>query len=210
MSELPEIIPIFPLFGTILLPNTILPLHIFEPRYQQMIEFAMEQDQSIGMVQPINQELDQIYEIGCLGKIEQCQQLPNENYLIRLNGILRFQIEKELDVTTQYRKVVPNYSRFVNDLEETDQDLDNSELLYEKFRNYAEKKNIQIEWDKLRTIPIHYLVNILCMNLDFNSIEKQALLETKNLQHRWDTLITLISMAIADNSDQLSASECVN
>ena len=210
MSELPEIIPIFPLYGTILLPNTILPLHIFEPRYQQMIEFAMEQDQSIGMVQPINQELDQIYEIGCLGKIEQCQQLPNENYLIRLNGILRFQIEKELDVTTQYRKVVPNYSRFVNDLEETDQDLDNSELLYERFRNYAEKKNIQIEWDKLRTIPIHYLVNILCMNLDFNSIEKQALLETKNLQHRWDTLITLISMAIADNSDQLSASECVN
>ena len=210
MSELPEIIPIFPLYGTILLPNTILPLHIFEPRYQQMIEFAMEQDQSIGLVQPINQEHDQIYEIGCLGKIEQCQQLPNENYLIRLNGILRFQIEKELDVTTQYRKVVPNYSRFVNDLEETDQDLDNSELLYERFRNYAEKKNIQIEWDKLRTIPIHYLVNILCMNLDFNSIEKQALLETKNLQHRWDTLITLISMAIADNSDQLSASECVN
>ena len=48
------------------------------------------------------------------------------------------------------------------------------------------------------------------MNLDFNSMEKQALLETRNLQHRWDTLITLISMAIADNSDQQSASECVN
>ena len=210
MSELPEIIPIFPLYGTILLPNTILPLHIFEPRYQQMIEFAMEQDQSIGMVQPINQEHDQIYEIGCLGKIEQCQQLPNENYLIRLNGVLRFQIEKELEVTTQYRKVASDYSSFVNDLEEGDQDLEDPELLYEKFCNYAEKKNIQIEWDKLRTIPIHYLVNILCMNLDFNSMEKQALLETRNLQHRWDTLITLISMAIADNSDQLSASECVN
>ena len=210
MSELPEIIPIFPLYGTILLPNTILPLHIFEPRYQQMIEFAMEHDQAIGMVQPIDQEHDQIYEIGCLGKIEQCQQLPNENYLIRLNGVLRFQIEKELEVTTQYRKVASDYSSFVNDLEEGDQDLEDPELLYEKFCNYAEKKNIQIEWDKLRTIPIHYLVNILCMNLDFNSMEKQALLETRNLQHRWDTLITLISMAIADNSDQLSASECVN
>jgi len=210
MSKFPEIIPIFPLYGTILLPNTILPLHIFEPRYQHMIEYTMKHDQVIGIVQPIEQEQEKIYKIGCLGKIEQCQQLPNENYLIRLNGVLRFQIEKELEVTTQYRKVASDYSSFVNDLEEGDQDLEDPELLYEKFCNYAEKKNIQIEWDKLRTIPIHYLVNILCMNLDFNSMEKQALLETRNLQHRWDTLITLISMAIADNSDQLSASECVN
>ena len=210
MSEFPEIIPIFPLYGTILLPNTILPLHIFEPRYQQMIEYTMKHDQVIGIVQPIEQEQEKIYKIGCLGKIEQCQKLPNENYLIRLNGVLRFQIEKELEVTTQYRKVASDYSSFVNDLEEGDQDLEDPELLYEKFCNYAEKKNIQIEWEKLRTIPIHYLVNILCMNLDFNSMEKQALLETRNLQHRWDTLITLISMAIADNSDQLSASECVN
>ncbi len=210
MSEFPEIIPIFPLYGTILLPNTILPLHIFEPRYQHMIEYTMKHDQVIGIVQPIEQEQEKIYKIGCLGKIEQCQKLPNENYLIRLNGVLRFQIEKELEVTTQYRKVASDYSSFANDLEEGDQDLEDPELLYEKFCNYAEKKNIQIEWDKLRTIPIHYLVNILCMNLDFNSMEKQALLETRNLQHRWDTLITLISMAIADNSDQLSASECVN
>ena len=210
MSKFPEIIPIFPLYGTILLPNTILPLHIFEPRYQHMIEYTMKHDQVIGIVQPIEQEQEKIYKIGCLGKIEQCQQLPNENYLIRLNGVLRFQIKKELEVTTQYRKVASDYSSFVNDLEEGDQDLEDPELLYEKFCNYAEKKNIQIEWDKLRTIPIHYLVNILCMNLDFNSMEKQALLETRNLQHRWDTLITLISMAIADNSDQLSASECVN
>tara|TARA_B100000676_G_C18031031_1_gene818685 strand:- start:1089 stop:1721 length:633 start_codon:yes stop_codon:yes gene_type:complete len=210
MSEFPEIIPIFPLYGTILLPNTILPLHIFEPRYQQMIEYAMKHDQVIGIVQPIEQEQEKIYKIGCLGKIEQCQQLPNENYLIRLNGVLRFQIEKELEVTTKYRKVVSDYSNFVSDLEEGDQDLEDPELLYEKFCNYAEKKNIQIEWDKLRTIPIHYLVNILCMNLDFNSTEKQALLETRNFQHRWDTLITLISMAIADNTDQPSANECVN
>ena len=210
MSEFPEIIPIFPLYGTILLPNTILPLHIFEPRYQEMIEFAMEHDQVIGMVQPIEQEQDNTYEIGCLGKIEQCQQLPNENYLIRLNGVIRFQIEKELEVTTQYRQVISNYSNFIDDLEEGIQDLDDPELLYEGFRNYAEKKNIKIEWDKLRTIPIHYLVNILCMNLDFTSMEKQALLETHNLQHRWDTLITLINMAIADNSDQPSTSECVN
>ena len=210
MSEFPEIIPIFPLYGTILLPNTILPLHIFEPRYQQMIEYAMKHDQVIGIVQPIEQEQEKIYKIGCLGKIEQCQQLPNENYLIRLNGVLRFQIEKELEVTTKYRKVVSDYSNFVSDLEEGDQDLEDPELLYEKFCNYAEKKNIQIEWDKLRTIPMHYLVNILCMNLDFNSTEKQALLETRNFQHRWDTLITLISMAIADNTDQPSANECVN
>lgn len=210
MSEFPEIIPIFPLYGTILLPNTILPLHIFEPRYQQMIEYAMKHDQVIGIVQPIEQEQEKIYKIGCLGKIEQCQQLPNENYLIRLNGVLRFQIEKELEVTTKYRKVVSDYSNFVSDLEEGDQDLEDPELLYEKFCNYAEKKNIQIEWDKLRTIPIHYLVNILCMNLDFNSTEKQALLETRNFQHRWDTLITLISMAIADNTDQPSANECLN
>jgi hypothetical protein len=210
MNEFPQIIPIFPIYGTILLPNTILPLHIFEPRYRQMIEFAMGHEQVVGIVQLLDQEQEQTYEIGCLGKVEQCQQLPNENYLIRLSGVIRFQIERELEVTTGYRQVVVNYSDFVKDSEENNQDLSDPELLYESFRNYAEKKNIEIEWNKLKTIPVHYLVNILCMNLDFASTEKQALLETKSLQHRWDNLITLINMAIADNSDQPSTSDCVN
>ena len=104
-----------------------------------MIEFAMEHDQVIGMVQPIEQEQENIYKIGCLGKIEQCQQLPNENYLIRLNGVIRFQIEKELEVTTQYRQVVSNYSNFIGDLEEGNQDLDDPESWCFLFLSFKSK-----------------------------------------------------------------------
>ena len=210
MSLHPEIIPIFPLHGTILLPNTILPLHIFEPRYRQMIDDAMEQEQVIGMIQPRDSEREAIYEVGCLGKIEQFQQLPNENYLIRLNGLQRFFVQQELEVSTLYRQVRVDYKEFNEDLSEEKQELHAPGRLYESFERYADKRGISVEWDKLKTIPIPYLVNILCMNLDFTSMEKQALLESPSLKIRWENLVTLIDMAIADNTDQHMLSECVN
>ena len=56
-------------------------------------------------------------------------------------------------------------------------------------------QQLQVEWDKIESIPLNLLVNILSMNLDFNPIEKQALLEADDLNQRWDNLITLMQMA---------------
>jgi len=194
-----DVVPLFPLSGTILLPNTVLPLHIFEPRYRQMVEYASEKEMVIGMIQPIQQDSEGLYQTGCLGKIEQLQQLPNGNYMIQLHGAIRFNVVRELEADTLYRQAQVDYTSYEQDLD--DQSLnENPQKLYDTFRRYTEKKFIQIEWKKIEAIPVHYLVNILCMNLDFSCTEKQALLEAKNLAMRWECLLTLMEMAVAETT----------
>ena len=194
-----DVVPLFPLSGTILLPNTVLPLQIFEPRYRQMVEYASEKEMVIGMIQPIQQDSEGLYQTGCLGKIEQLQQLPNGNYMIQLHGAIRFNMVRELEADTLYRQAQVDYTSYEQDLD--DQSLnENPQKLYDAFRRYTEKKFIQIEWKKIEAIPVHYLVNILCMNLDFSCTEKQALLEAKNLAMRWECLLTLMEMAVAETT----------
>ena len=193
-KNFPQTIPVFPLYGCILLPKTILPLNIFEPRYRQMVEHAMESEEMIGMIQPLSETEENIHQIGCLGKIDHCQKQSEGNYLIRLQGEIRFEILKELEVETLYRQVEVDYQRYENDGSETIEEREMTALL-NAFKSYASSKQLQVEWDKIESIPLNLLVNILSMNLDFNPIEKQALLEADDLNQRWDNLIALMQMA---------------
>ena len=204
-----DVIPLFPLSGTILLPNTVLPLHIFEPRYRQMVETASEKEMVIGMIQPVEQGAQGLYQTGCLGKIEQLQQLPNGNYMLQLHGSIRFKVVRELEVDSLYRQAQVDYTSYEQDLD--DQSLsENPEQLYEAFRRYTEKEFIQIEWKKIEAIPVHYLVNILCMNLDFSCTEKQALLEAPDLSMRWEYLLTLMEMAVAETTNGETSNMQIN
>ncbi len=205
MSIYSEIIPVFPLGGSILLPQAILPLHIFEPRYRQMVEHAMSEESLIGMIQPVSSASEELHQVGCLGKIEEFQKLPNENYLIQLHGVIRFQLLHEVETDTLFRQFRVSYQDFEVDLKEP-QLPEDPERLSQAFQNYTEKKQLQIEWEKIKSIPLHFLVNILCMNLDFGNLEKQALLESPDLVNRTENLITLMEMAVAEefHGDDLS------
>ena len=99
-----------------------------------------------------------------------------------------------LSVETLYRQVEVDYQRYENDGIEDIQERDMTALL-NSFKSYASSKQLQVEWDKIESIPLNLLVNILSMNLDFNPIEKQALLEADDLNQRWDNLIALMQMA---------------
>ena len=201
MSEsLPDQIPIFPLFGIILLPNTILPLRIFEPRYLQMLKHSLKNDQVIGIIQPREMDEEELYSIGCLGRIEHSKKQTNGDYMIRLQGEIRFRILRELEAETLYRQVEVDYTSFAGDSHETLQEKEMS-LLYEAFKNYTARKTLQIVWEKLEKIPAHNLVNILCMNLEFTPLEKQALLEAPSLYERHDQLITLMKMAVVEEEN---------
>lgn len=193
-DDFPDTIALFPLMGTILLPGNILPLHIFEPRYRQMVENCIDENPYIGMIQPVNMNTEKLYKIGCLGQMEHHRQLPNGNYLIRLQGEVRFQIEEELQTEALYRKAKVVYSGFLHDFKEGDPVLDKKPL-YEAFQNYLEQRNMRIDWEKIEMIPIHHLVNILSMNLEFNFLEKQTLLESRDISTRWQDLIALLQMA---------------
>jgi hypothetical protein len=107
-TTLPPTIPIFPLQDVMLFPGATRPLHIFEPRYRDMVADALEGDRLIGMVllEP-GHEADYegrppIYEIGCVGVIAESEKLPDGGYNILLGGIMKFRITGE-DQSRSYR-----------------------------------------------------------------------------------------------------------
>ena len=93
-ADLPQVIPVFPLPGAILLPRGQLPLNVFEPRYLNMIDDAMAGDRIIGMVQPQGgpQSLPGLSPIGCAGRITSFAETSDGRYLITLTGCARFRL----------------------------------------------------------------------------------------------------------------------
>lgn len=113
--HVPDVIPIFPLPKTVMLPGEVLPLHIFETRYREMVGDALAQTRVIGMVEVTpgfeDQHLGQppIEQIGCVGIIRQYKKLDDGRYLVWLFGLQRFVIDRELKVDTSYRQARVTY-----------------------------------------------------------------------------------------------------
>ena len=109
LDDLPKKISIFPLTGAVLFPKTQLPLNIFEPRYVQMLNAALATPHKlIGMIQPIAGSDNSLKKVGCVGRVTSYNETDDHRYLITLNGIIRFEIENELDTTTHYRQLEGN------------------------------------------------------------------------------------------------------
>ena len=106
--DLPNIIPVFPLAGALLLPRARLPLNLFEPRYLQMFDDALKtDDRLIGMVQPNEVEgRDDIglHSIGCVGRITQFSETEGGSYMVTLGGVSRFRVLNEVEGFTPYRR----------------------------------------------------------------------------------------------------------
>ena len=99
VEELPNKIPVFPLSNFIIFPEITVPLNIFEPRYINMVDDSMKNSRMIGMIQPKKNSTIQnpeLFEIGCLGKITSFNETDDGRYLIVLNGLTRFKIQKEI------------------------------------------------------------------------------------------------------------------
>ncbi len=98
---IPEAIPIFPLPDLVFFPRTFLPLHIFEPRYRQMVADAVAGGQCIGMALLKDGWEDDYYgnppihEVGCVGRLVQVHPLPDGRYNILLQGLRRYVIQDE-------------------------------------------------------------------------------------------------------------------
>jgi Lon protease-like protein len=105
-GDLPEVIPVFPLPGALLLPRGQLPLNIFEPRYLMMIDDALTSGRRlIGMIQPDPahpgpEDRPNLYRVGCVGRITQLTETGDGRYMIQLSGIARFRIATELSLAT--------------------------------------------------------------------------------------------------------------
>lgn len=200
-ADLPEVIPVFPLAGALLLPRARLPLHLFEPRYLQMFDDALRTEgRLIGMVQPNEvpgREGTGLQTIGCVGRITQFSETDEERYLITLTGISRFRVLKEVDGFAPYRRCEVSWDGFDRDLGAPEQDaiFDRTAFL-KKLTHFFETRGLNADWDTLNEANDELLINSLSMMLDFDPEDKQALLEAPSLSTRRETLITLIEFSL--------------
>lgn len=198
-ASLPDTIAVFPLPGALLLPRARLPLHIFEPRYLQMLEDALKTPHRlIGMVQPCpGADEAELHKIGCAGRVTQFSETEDGRYMITLSGISRFRILGEISGFNPYRRCEVSWSGFERDLgrSEADEGFDRSQFL-ELLGRLFQARGLSTDWGSLQEADDELLINSLAMLLDFELEDKQALLEAPCLVTRRETLVTLIEFAL--------------
>ncbi|WP_416884219.1 LON peptidase substrate-binding domain-containing protein [Marivita sp.] len=191
----------FPLPGALLLPRARLPLHLFEPRYLQMLEDALKTpSRLIGMVQPNARpkgDKGALHRIGCAGRVTQFSETEDGRYMITLCGISRFRIGDEVEGFTPYRRFEVNWDGFDRDQggPEHDRGFDRDAFL-DLLDRYFSARDLSADWATLKDADNELLINSLSMLLDFEPEEKQALLEAPSLSTRRETLVTLIEYAL--------------
>ena len=203
---LPSLLPIFPLPNVVLFPNVFLPLHIFEPRYRQMVNDALGGDRMIGMtlLQPGQEDhyerSPSVYEVGCAGLITHVERLSDGRFNIVLRGLERFRIigEESPSSTVLYRRALiaplaePN-GNARGDLKTARHELE--EIVAPLFSGTLAERGLP------PAMPDEDLINALAQYLELEPIEKQALLERDGPLARCHSLVELLEMkALAEKS----------
>jgi hypothetical protein len=197
-SDLPHSLPLFPLTGAVLLPRGQLPLNVFEPRYLEMVDYALQGDRLIGMIQPSEPE-DAVLKpklslVGCAGKIVEFRETDDNRYLLTLQGICRFRLTGEMDTTTPWRAGFTDFAPFAGDLAQmADEDFPRERLLA-ALKAYLNTRDMKADWKSVMNAPGEALINALAMMCPFDPAEKQALLEAPSFQERASTLMALLEM----------------
>ena len=204
MKNLPQNIPLFPLPGALLLPNSRLPLNIFEPRYISMVEDTIAtKHRLIGMIQPVKinagkelSEQNKYQKVGCAGRIVSFTETGDGRYLITLEGISRFNFKNEVDHQKPYVLSQIDWSLYKNDLTplEDMNGFDRNSFL-EILKKYLDSAQIASDWEVLKKAKEEVLVNSLSMLCPFEPDEKQVLLEADTIRNRLDVLVTLMKLS---------------
>lgn len=200
---LPEVLPVFPLAGALLLPRGDLPLNIFEPRYLAMVDHALKGERIIGMIQPDADSAPKaaepaLFSVGCAGRITQFAETGDGRYLISLTGVARFKVIEELAVTTPYRQCRVDFSPYLIDFSpRAGEDQVDRDGVLRTLREFAETKDLQIDWTSIQSAPNEVLVNALSMMSPCGPREKQALLEARDLKCRADVLVAITEIDLA-------------
>jgi Lon protease-like protein len=205
-EDLPRNLAIFPLPGAMLLPHGRMPLNIFEPRYLKMVMDSLKQSRLIGMVQPLEQLSDPIpektalFHVGCAGRITAFSESDDGRFLITLKGVCRFKIEKELEENGFYRRVIPDFSGFKEDLS-TDSPNINRQGLLPVLKDYLELKGIKVDIADFVNIEDRLLIPALGLINPFSFREKQAILEAHDIRKMASVIISLMEMELMSSDN---------
>ena len=201
LGDLPDIIPIFPLSGALLLPRGRLPLHVFEPRYLAMVEDCLKTpERLIGMIQPREVpggEAPRLHAIGCAGRLTGFSETDDGRYMITLTGISRFRLREEVAGFAPYRRVRADWAPFARDRGGAEEDAGFRRAAFlPLLQRFFQARGLSTDWGALEAAGDELLINALSMLCPFGPEDRQALLEAPSLQTRRETLVTLIEFAL--------------
>jgi Lon protease-like protein len=201
VQPLPETIRIFPLGEVVLFPDTLLPLHVFEPRYRKLLADSLAGDRLIGMVLIRSGDAagsPDVYPVGCAGRIVRHEPLSDGRSFIVLRGDVRFRIRRELAVSEPYRVIEP-------------QTLYEAPVLAEHMRAWRAELEQRVhaylravggDLDSLEKVfhrqGLERVVNFLSATLPFEVVEKQSLLECSTVELRCRRLCDLVEFKTAE------------
>ena len=191
-EKFPNKIPIFPLGGVIYFPKTNLPLNIFEKRYLDLVNDCIKKDSLMGMVQS-KKDSDEVYKVGCLGRISDSQINSDGRMIINLTGLTRFEIKEELDTKKLYREFKVDYQTFEEDtLTQNRIEQSKIDILFNKAKDFFQKNGIILNWKEFEKIENAQKINTLSMIAPISNEEKQKLLETVTLNDKINVLSKII------------------
>jgi len=211
VEDLPQVIPLFPLDGALVLPHASRPFNIFEPRYLNMLDDVMAAERIIGMVQTVPggaRERPRLAHVGCAGRVTSFGESPDGRYLITLTGLCRFRLGDELSSPGPYRQARADFRPFAADLEPLPRDPGpqgqegERQRLMDALTRYLERQGLRVDWATVRDAPIANLVNSLAMALPFDHAELQAIIEAEDLDARRRTVITLLEIDGANGGER--------
>ena len=205
--SIPKVIPLFPLPNLVFFPRTYVPLHIFEPRYREMVQAAAASHRMVGMVllkegwEADYEGAPAIFAMGCVGRMMNVQRLSDGRSNILLQGLRRFEIQHEVGAES-YRQ-----GRIVlKDLFQTDAALP-TEIRREIVKvvaGFIRNREDGVALSAMLKQQIHddVLVQNLSFALDFTPLEKQFLLESDSLIQQGRRLLDLLHFKLHERHEQ--------
>jgi len=195
-SKAPIRVPLFPLAGAILFPRTQIPLHIFEPRYQEMVRDALAGAGRIALIQPQMLEDEEnehptLYRVGCIGELVGVEELDDGRFNIVLQGSSRFKLIAEADVPTDYRQGDVDVDA-IDDAEPEPLSLAQRAEVEQEARRFGDALGLAIDWNAVGRLDDEMLVNSIAQVAPFDTGAKQALLEAPSLDERADLVVQLM------------------
>ncbi len=194
-GALPIRVPLFPLPGAILFPRSQLPLHIFEPRYRQMVREAIDGGGHIGMIQPQSPDRDDhqapLFSVGCAGEIVGIEELEDGRFNIVLTGTNRFRLTQEVELGTPYRNADIDVAAF-DDREPDPLGLAQRSEVEREARRLGDALGLVVDWAAVERLDDEMLVNAIAQVAPFDVSAKQVLLEAETLDSRADLLVQLM------------------
>ena len=191
-SQIPNSIPIFPLDNVLLLPFGKLPLNIFEERYIKMTLDALRKHRMIGVIQPKNNN-NELFQIGCIGKITSYIETPDYRIVLNLEGICRFIVHESNLSPAGYLQANIDFQDYVEDLNEMEPSIDRTALI-QKYSNFFKMRKLDIDKQVLAETSNLQLLSTLAMLAPFNKIDKQAILESPNIMQRIETINSILDL----------------